>query len=228
MTRQEVAHLIDHSQLRAYATQEDISRLCEEAIACDFHAVAVNPGWTAFCAKRLSSYGIGVCACVAFPLGANTAHVKVEEARDAVRLGATEIDMVINIGALKSGYPGYVEREIAAVVKAVRGTPVKVILETSYLSTEEKIAVCKMAGRAGAAFVKTSTGYGDAGATVDDVALMNEVVAGRMGIKAAGGIRNYGDFLALYEAGATRFGTSAGLEILEDADDADREEAYDD
>ena len=213
--------MIDHSQLRAYATQEDISQLCDEAIAHQFISVAVNPGWTAFCAKRLSAYGVGVCACIGFPLGANTAHVKVEEARDATRLGATEIDMVINIGALKSGYPGYVEREIAAVVKAVRGTPVKVILENSYLSTEEKVAVCKMAGRAGAAFVKTATGYGNGGATVEDVKLMNGVVAGRMGIKAAGGIRNYGDLIALYEAGATRFGTSAGVDILDDVDEGE-------
>lgn len=217
MTRSQIARMIDHSQLRAYATQVDVAELCDEAVQHKFHAVAINPAWTPFCAKRVAGSGVAVCVTIGFPLGSNTAHIKVEEARDAVRNGANELDMVINIGALKSGYPSYVEREINAVVKAVRGIPVKVILETSYLTLEEKVAVCKMSMRAGAAFVKTSTGYGNSGATVEDVTVMKEVVGDHLGIKAAGGIRTYGDAIALIRAGATRLGTSAGIEIVEDA-----------
>lgn len=216
MTREQVARMIDHSQLRAQATQADIGRLCSEAVEYGFWSVTVNPSWAAFCAKRLQNSGVGLSVTVGFPLGANTAHVKVEEARDAARNGASELDMVINIGALKSGYPSYVEREIAAVVKAVRGVPVKVILETSCLGRDEKVAVCEMAMRSGAAFVKTSTGYGSHGATAEDVALLREVVGDRLGVKAAGGIRTYGDLLMLREAGADRFGTSAGVDILRD------------
>jgi deoxyribose-phosphate aldolase len=133
-----------------------------------------------------------------------------------MRNGATEIDMVINVGALKSGYPKYVEREIAAVAKAVRGIPLKVILETSFLTESEKIAVCEMSVRAGAAFVKTATGYGDGGATVEDVSLMKRTVGDQVGIKAAGGIRTLGHATAMISAGATRLGTSAGVEILAD------------
>lgn len=216
MTPQQLARIIDHTQLRAYATEVDIRELCEEAVQYGFATVAVNPAWVSFCAKKLAGTPVGVTACVGFPLGANTAALKVEEARDAVRNGATEIDMVINIGALKSGYPQYVEREIAAVAKAVRGIPLKVILETSFLSEAEKIAVCEMSVRAGAAFVKTSTGYGDAGATSEDVALMKRAVGDQLGIKAAGGIRTLGHVSAMVAAGATRIGTSAGVEILQD------------
>ncbi len=215
VTRSQLARLIDHTQLRAYATEIDMRELCAEAADYDFAAVSINPAWTSFCAKMLAGRDVGIDTCIAFPLGATTARMKVEEARDAVRNGATEIDMVINIGALKSGYPAYVEQEIAAIVKAVKGTPVKVILETSYLTEEEKIAVCEMSLRSGAAYVKTSTGYGHGGATVEDVRLMKSVVGDELGIKAAGGIRTYGDVLALLEAGATRIGTSAGMTILE-------------
>ncbi|MBP8131168.1 MAG: deoxyribose-phosphate aldolase [Candidatus Hydrogenedentes bacterium] len=217
VSRVQLARMIEHTQLRAYASQVDIAELCDEAMQQGFHAVAVNPAWAPFCVKKLAGSGVGICVTVGFPLGSNTAQIKVEEARDAARNGATELDMVINIGALKSGYPGYVEREIAALVKAVRGLPVKVILETSYLSRDEKVAVCEMSMRAGAAFVKTATGYGHGGATPEDVALMKKVVGDQLGIKAAGGIRTYGDAVALIEAGATRIGTSAGVEILEGA-----------
>jgi deoxyribose-phosphate aldolase len=216
VTREQIARMIDHSQLRAHATQTDIARLCEEAVQHGFWSVTVNPSWAAFCAKRVADSSVGLSVTIGFPLGANTAYIKVEEARDAVRNGATELDMVINIGALKSGYPAYVEREIAAVVKAVREIPVKVILETSYLSREEKVSVCQMALQSGAAFVKTSTGYGGHGATAEDVSLLREVVGDRLGVKAAGGIRTYGDLLTLMEAGADRFGTSAGVDILRD------------
>ncbi len=216
VSRAQLAQIIDHTQLRAYATEEDIRELCAEAEEYGFAAVTVNPVWTSYCAKRLAGGNTGINACVGFPLGANAAPVKVEEAKDAVRNGATEVDMVINIGALKSGYTRFVEREIAAVVTSVRGVPVKVILEASFLSEEEKVSVCQMSLRSGAAYVKTATGYGHGGATVEDVRLMKQVVGDHLGIKAAGGIRTCGDVIRMLEAGATRIGTSAGIAILED------------
>lgn len=221
MNRTELAGLIDHTQLHAYATQVDIAELCDEAIAHGFGAVAVNPAWVSYCAKRLADAGVTVSSTVGFPLGANTASIKIGEAREAVKDGATEIDMVINVGALKSGFPQFVEREIAGVVAAVKNVPVKVILETSYLTAEEKVAVCEMSVRGGAAFVKTSTGFGHAGATVEDVELMKKAVGDGMGVKAAGGIRTYEEALAMIDAGATRIGTSAGVEILGDCPEED-------
>jgi len=214
-----MARIIDHTQVRAYATQVDITELCDEAAAFGFAAVTINPAWTTYCAKRLAGKGVAINPTIGFPLGANTAKIKVEEAADAVRNGATEIDMVINIGALKSGFPEFVEKEIAAVVKAVKSVPVKVILETSYLTNDEKKRVCEMSVRAGAAFVKTSTGFGSSGATPDDVRLMCEVVNGKIGVKAAGGIRNLRDTLLMLEAGASRIGTSAALKILSEIPD---------
>ena len=215
LTVKQLAAAIDHTQLRAYATETDLRELCDEARQYGFATVAVNPVWTSYCARKLAGSGVGVCTCVGFPLGANTAPMKVEEAKEAVKNGATEIDMVINIGALKSGYAPFVEKEIRAIVNAVKGVPVKVILECSYLNDEEKEAVCKMSVLSGAAFVKTSTGYGASGATVDDVELMAAAVGGKLGVKAAGGIRAYSDAIAMIEAGATRIGTSAGVRILE-------------
>jgi deoxyribose-phosphate aldolase len=216
LTRAQLARMIEHTQLRAYATLQELRELCDEAARHGFGMVSVNPAWASFCAKHLTATSVGTDVCVGFPLGATTANIKVEEAREAVRSGASEIDMVINIGALKSGYPNFVEKEIAAVVQGVKGTPVKVILETSYLSQEEKVLVCQLAQRVGAAFVKTATGYGQAGATVEDVALMKQVVGDNLGIKAAGGIRSYLQAAALIQAGATRIGTSAGIQILDD------------
>jgi len=216
VTRAQLARLIDHTLLRAYATEVDIRELCQEAAQHGFATVSVNPAWVSFCAKQLAGTGVGVGACIGFPLGANTPNVKVEEARDAMRNGATEIDMVINIGALKSGYPNYVHQEIGAVVKAVKGIPVKVILECSYLTEQEKVDVCKMSVKAGAAFVKTATGYGHGGATPEDVALLRKVVGDACGVKAAGGIRTYADVITMVNAGANRIGTSAGVQILDD------------
>ncbi|MCC6796227.1 MAG: deoxyribose-phosphate aldolase [Candidatus Hydrogenedentes bacterium] len=216
MTRSELAKMIDHTVLRADAAQGDVAALCDEAVHNGFAAVSINPAWVSFCAKKLEGSGVLVNATIGFPLGANTAAVKVAEARDAVKNGATELDMVINVGALKSGYAEFVEKEIAAVVKAAEGVPVKVILETSLLNTDEKIAVCEMAMRAGAAFVKTSTGFGRAGATTDDVALMRQVVGAKLGVKAAGGIRSYADAAAMIGAGADRLGTSSGVAILKE------------
>lgn len=216
MTRIELAKMIDHTVLRADAAQADIAALCDEAVQYGFAAVSINPTWVALCAKRLEGSGVRVNATIGFPLGANTAGTKVAEAREAVKNGADELDMVMNVGALKSGYADYVEREIAAVVKAAEGVPVKVILETSLLTTEEKISVCEMANRSGAAYVKTSTGFARAGATTDDVALMRQVVGRRLGVKAAGGIRTYADAVKMIAAGADRIGTSSGVAILKE------------
>jgi len=215
VTPRELAQMIDHTQVRAGACQSDIARLCDEAVEHGFAGVCVNPVWTAYCAKRLAGSAVRVNPCVGFPLGANTARIKVEETREAIANGAQEIDMVINIGALKSGFPDFVEREIVAVVRAAGHAPVKVILETGCLTLEEKVEVCEMSMRAGAAFVKTCTGYGTSGATPEDVALMRKVVGDRLGVKAAGGIRCYLDAMKMIEAGATRIGTSAGLAILQ-------------
>lgn len=217
MNRIQVAKVIDHTLLKAFATEEDMKKLCEEAVKFSFRTVSVNPVWVSFCKKQLEGSPVGIDACIAFPLGAATAHMKVEETRDAIRNGASEIDMVINIGAMKSGYGSYVEKEIATVVRAAGPVPVKVILETSYLNHDEKVDVCRMCIRAGAAYVKTATGFGSRGATVEDVRLMREVVQDRLGVKAAGGIRSYGDVMRMLRAGATRIGTSAGVAIVEDA-----------
>lgn len=209
-----MARRIDHTLLRAHATEAEVRQLCVEAAENGFRAVSVNPAWVTFCAKLLRETHVVVDACVAFPLGAATARMKVEEAKEAVQNGARELDMVINLGALKSGYPDFVEREIAAVAAAVKGVPLKVILETGCLNRDEKIMVCEMAVRAGAAFVKTATGFGPGGATVEDVALMRETVGERLGVKAAGGVRTWGGAVAMLQAGASVVGTSAGVAIL--------------
>jgi deoxyribose-phosphate aldolase len=216
LTAERLAKLIDHTQLKPFATEDDLRVLCDEALQHGFATVAINPVWVGYCSGRLTGTGVGIDAAIGFPLGANTARTKVEEAREAVRAGATEIDMVINVGALKSGFNDYVEREIAAVVKASSPAPVKVILETCYLTLDEKIAVCEMSVRCGAAFVKTSTGFGKAGATVEDIELMRRIVGEKMGVKAAGGVRTYAEALAMIEAGANRIGTSAGVSILQE------------
>ena len=214
ISRADMARRIDHTLLRAHATEAEVRQLCAEAAEHGFRAVSVNPAWVTFCAKLLRETHVLVDACVAFPLGAATARMKVEEAKEAVQNGAREIDMVINIGALKSGYPDFVEREMAAVAAAVRGVPVKVILETGCLNRDEKVMVCEMALRSGAAFVKTATGFGPGGATAEDVALMREAVGDRLGVKAAGGVRTWGDALVMLQAGANVIGTSTGVAML--------------
>jgi len=217
VNRAALARLIDHTELHAYATLVDIDELCDEAVHHGFASVTINPAWTSYCARRLKDADVKVNTVVGFPLGANTPHTKIEEAREAVRNGAEEVDAVVNVGALKSGYVDFVEQEVAALVRAAQDRPLKIILEASYLTAEEKVAVCEMSVRAGAAFVKTSTGFGLGGATVEDVALMRKTVGDAIGVKAAGGIRTYGQALALIEAGASRLGTSAGINILADA-----------
>ena len=214
-----VAGMIDHTLLKPEATRGDIEKLCREAAQFHFATVCVNPGWVAVAANLLRGSGVGVCSVVGFPLGATTADVKHYETRRAIFDGATEIDMVINIGALKSGDLRTVERDIAAVVAPCRESNVisKVILEVVLLNDDEKIAASTLAKAAGADFVKTSTGFASGGATAHDVALMRRVVGAEMGVKAAGGVRDYEGLKAMVAAGATRIGASAGVKIVQES-----------
>lgn len=206
--------MIDHTQVKAYATQVDVAELCDEAVRLGLLAVTVNPVWVAYCVKRLAETEVFVNATIGFPLGANTAVIKVAETEEAIRNGAREIDMVINIGALKSGAHDYIAKEIRAITRAAGEAPVKVILETAYLSQDEKLVVCRLAEENGAAFVKTSTGFAPTGATIGDVRLMRDAVGDRLGVKAAGGIRSLRDARAMIDAGASRLGTSSAVDIL--------------
>jgi len=214
-----VAGMIDHTLLKPEATRSDIEKLCREAAQFHFATVCVNPGWVALAAKLLRGSGVGVCSVVGFPLGATTADVKHYETRRAIFDGATEIDMVINVGALKSGDLQIVERDIGAVVSPCREANVisKVILEVVLLNDDEKIAACTLAKAAGADFVKTSTGFASGEATAHDVALMRRVVGADMGVKAAGGVRDYEGLKAMVAAGATRVGASAGVKIVQES-----------
>ncbi len=213
--KKELAKLIDHTLLKPEATQAQIEKLCEEAVRFGFASVCVNPTWVRLCRELVRGSGVKVCTVVGFPLGANTIETKSFETQKSIEDGADEIDMVINIGRLKSGDYHYVEDDIRGVVEATgRRGIVKVILETCYLSDEEKIKGCVLAKLAGANFVKTSTGFGKAGATLGDVALMRRVVGSEMGVKAAGGIRDYEQAVKMVEAGATRIGASASVAIV--------------
>jgi len=210
-----IARLIDHTVLKPDATREDIEKLCAEARAAEFASVCVQPWWVAVCADLLAGSAVAVCTVIGFPHGMNKPETKAFEARRAVLDGATELDMVINIGALKSRDYGTVERDIRAVVECAEPRAlVKVILENAYLTDEEKVEGCALAKAAGADFVKTSTGFAKGGATVEDVALMRRVVGPEMGVKAAGGIRDAAAARKMIEAGATRIGASASLEIV--------------
>lgn len=212
----DIARYIDHTNLRAYATREDIIKLCREAREYGFYAVCVNPYRVKLAKKELEGSGVKVASVIGFPLGATPTEVKVFEAEKALEDGADELDMVINIGALKDGDHEYVKRDIAAVAEVAhdKGALVKVIIETCYLTDEEKEMACRLAMEAGADFVKTSTGFGSGGATVEDVKLMRRVVGNRLGVKAAGGIRDYETALAMIEAGANRIGASKGVKIV--------------
>jgi len=209
-----IAGMIDHTLLKANATQEEIGKLCEEARKYRFASVCVNPGYVAMASRLLRGSGVMVCTVIGFPLGSTTPTVKAIEARDAIANGADEIDMVINIGALKSGNDQLVLDDIKAVRDATRGKCLKVILETSYLTKDEKVRACKMSKLAQADFVKTSTGFGTGGATPEDIALMRETVGPEMGVKASGGIKNAEVAAAMIKAGATRLGTSASIAIV--------------
>ena len=206
---------IDHTLLKPDASQEQIETLIEEAKKYDFASVCVNPTWVNFAAQALKGTDVKVCTVIGFPLGANTPELKAFETSDAIQNGANEIDMVINIGALKSRNFDLVERDIRAVVEAAKGTLVKVIIETCLLTDDEKVKACQLAQKAGADFVKTSTGFSTGGATVADVALMRKTVGPDMGVKASGGARSYEDALAFIKAGATRIGASSGVAIME-------------
>ncbi len=213
---QPLARLIDHTLLRPEAGAVDIDRLCSEALEHQFAAVCVNGAWVRRCARALAGSGVAVCSVVGFPLGAMTSAVKCFEAQQALGDGATEIDMVLNIGALKSGEREYVRREIAAIAQLchARRALLKVILETGLLSDAEKVDACGIARAAGADFVKTSTGFAQGGATTHDVALLRRSVGPELGVKASGGVRDVATARALLEAGASRLGTSSGLAIV--------------
>ena len=214
-----VSGMIDHTLLKPDATRTEIQKLCREAAEFRFATVCVNPVWVAFAAAELRGTGVGVCSVVGFPLGATTADVKQYETRRAIYDGASEIDMVINIGALKSGDLRTVERDIEAVVDPCRqcGVVSKVIIEAALLTDEEKVTASTLTKAAGADFVKTSTGFGPGGATVADVALMRRVVGAEMGVKAAGGVRDLEGLKAMVAAGATRVGASAGVKIVQES-----------
>src|SRR5580692_10176545 len=216
---QPVAGMIDHTLLRADASRQNIEDLCREAAEFGFATVCVNPTWVATCAKALAGSAVGVCSVVGFPLGATTADVKGYETRRAIFDGAREIDMVINIGALKSGDLRTVERDVEAVTAPGHdcGAITKVIIEAALLTDDEKVTACTLAKAAGADYVKTSTGFGPGGATPADVALMRRVVGAEMGVKAAGGIRDLQGLQAMVAAGATRVGASAGVKIVQQA-----------
>jgi deoxyribose-phosphate aldolase len=217
-----VARYVDHTMLKPNATQEEIAKLCEEARNYCFASVCINPSYVPLAARLLAGSGVKICTVVGFPLGSTTATVKAIEARDAIAGGAHEIDMVINVGALKSGNDSAVFDDIRAVREATRGHVLKVILETSLLSKEEKVRACVLAKKAGADFVKTSTGFSGGGATVEDVRLMRETVGPLMGVKASGGIRDAKAAEAMIAAGATRLGTSASVAIVTDAAPGDK------
>lgn len=217
ITPQSLAGMIDHTFLKPFGGPEDIEKLCAEARQYGFAMVAINPAEVERCVRLLAGSPVRVGAAIGFPLGQNTSAVKEYETRDAIQRGAGEIDMVINIRALQAGDPALVRNEIASMVNACRASRVisKVILETCYLTDVQKNEVCRMALDEGADFVKTSTGFGPAGATVEDVRLMRAVVGPRMGVKAAGGIRTLESALSMIFAGATRLGTSAGVSIVQ-------------
>lgn len=205
---------IDHTLLKQDATEKQINKLLSEARKYDFASVCVNPCWVAYANSGLIDTDVKVCTVVGFPLGATTSAVKAFETKEAIDNGADEIDMVINVGALKSGNKELVEADIRAVVDASGDKLVKVIIEACLLTDEEKVLACQLAQKAGADYVKTSTGFSTGGATVPDVKLMRQTVGPDMGVKAAGGARSYEDAVAFIEAGATRIGTSSGVAIL--------------
>lgn len=215
ITRKELAKYIDHTLLKPQATAEQIVRLCAEAKEHGFASVCVNSCYAALAAKELEGTDVAVCCVIGFPLGACTSDAKAFEADNAVENGAQEIDMVINVGAAKEGSWAYVEDDIAHVVGTIDGrAKLKVIIETCLLTDEEKVKACECAVKAGADFVKTSTGFSTGGATVEDVRLMRQTVGPDIGVKAAGGVRTYEDAVAMIEAGATRLGASAGIAIV--------------
>ena len=208
------AAMIDHTLLKADATRSQVETLCAEAKQYGFKSVCVNPTWVKFAAQNLAGAESVVCTVIGFPLGANTPAVKAFETKDAIANGADEIDMVINIGAMKNGEFDLVREDIKAVVEAANGTLVKVIIESCLLTDEEKVKACELAVEAGADFVKTSTGFSTGGATAEDIALMRKTVGPDLGVKASGGVRSLEDMQLMIENGATRIGASSGVAIM--------------
>jgi deoxyribose-phosphate aldolase len=212
----EIARMIDHTLLKPETTKEQIEKLCNEAKEYNFASVCVNPTWVKYASELLQGTEVKVCTVIGFPLGANTPETKAFETKNAIENGAEEVDMVINIGALKSGNYDLVEEDIRAVVEAAKGKALtKVIIETSLLTEEEKVKACELAVKAGADYVKTSTGFSTGGATVEDVALMRKTVGPDIGVKASGGVRSADDAEKMIEAGATRIGASSGVKIVQ-------------
>lgn len=213
-----IASMIDHTLLKPEATLEQIRKVCQEAAEYRFASVCVNSSYVTEVSRMLKGSGVKTCCVVGFPLGAMSSRAKAEETRDVIENGAQEVDMVINVGAVKSGNWDLVKQDIEAVVNAAKGKAlVKVILETCLLNDEEKVKACTISKMAGADFVKTSTGFSTGGATVEDVKLMRFAVGPYMGVKASGGVRDYKTALAMIQAGATRIGTSSGIAIVKDS-----------
>lgn len=216
MTTKIMPRMIDHTLLKPESTKEQILQICDEAKEYGFATVCIQPTWIDIAKQELAGFDTGITTVIGFPLGVTSTFTKVAETRDAIASGATEIDMVLNIGALKSGDDLGVFQDIKAVVDAVKGQAiVKVIIETGYLTVEEKILACKFSKEAGADFVKTSTGFGPGGATVEDVQLMRETVGSELGVKASGGVRDAESAARMIEAGATRIGASASITIVD-------------
>ena len=210
--------MIDHTILKPEATEAAVQKIIDEAKEYNFFSVCINPCWVAFASEQLADTDVAVCTVIGFPLGANTPEVKAYEAADAIKNGANEVDMVINIGALKSQQYDHVRQDIQGIVDAAKGKAlVKVIIETALLTDEEKVKACELAKEAGADFVKTSTGFSTGGAKVADIRLMRETVGPDMGVKASGGVHNAEEALAMIEAGATRIGASTGVAIVSGA-----------
>ena len=220
MEKKDLAQMVDHTQLRAYAVTEDFEKLCKEAADYGFKMVAINSYPVKLCSRLLKGTGVHVGAAIGFPLGQTTIENKVHETKQAIEDGADEIDYVINIGRLKEKDYDYIEKEMAEIVKVCRENNIlsKVIFENCYLTDEEKIKVSEIAVKVKPDFIKTSTGFGTGGATLEDVKLMKSVVKDEVKVKAAGGIRDLDTFLAMVEAGAERIGTSAGIEIMNEYD----------
>lgn len=210
--------MIDHTLLKADATRDEVIKLCDEARKYSFASVCINPSNVKLSSECLRGTPVKVCTVIGFPLGATTSMTKAMETRDAIANGASEIDMVINVGGLKAGNYELVKKDIEAVIEAAQGALVKVIIETALLTDEEKVRACELSMKAGAHFVKTSTGFSSGGAKAEDIALMARTVAPkRLGVKASGGIRTYDDLVKMVRAGATRVGASASVKILEEA-----------
>lgn len=216
MNKNELAKMIDHTILKPEATEKEVEKLCKEALEYNFASVCINPSMVEKAAEMLKGSDVKVCTVIGFPLGATTTEVKAFETEDVIKKGATEVDMVINVGKLKEGNLAYVKKDIEAVVNAAKGKALtKVIIETCLLTDEEKVTACKLSKEAGADFVKTSTGFSTGGATAKDIKLMRETVGEELGVKASGGVRSLEDAELMIENGASRIGASASISICE-------------